>query len=407
MPNAIIYDAVRTPRGKGRPPRGERPGGALSQVPPQDLVSGLIQALDDRNPGLKAHIQRLSLGCVGQVGTQGGHIAHVSKLVSGLPDATAVKTINNFCVSGLTACFDAVMWAQSDRRALSLAGGVECLSQVDFLSDGASYYTDTDLMKAMRWAPPIMGAELIASLDGFTKTDLDDVTLRSHQRAARAWSKGHYDQSVVPVIGRDGELLLEQDELIRADLTSDKLAAMRPAFAKQGAQGFDDMMLAAFPELDEISHLHSIANCPGMADGAALVVIGGEDAGSVTNLKPMAKVIGFAEIGDDPVLQLTAGLRAMDKVLADTGLGIDDMDRIEFMEAFAAVPLKFERDYKPDMNRVNVNGGHLAMGHPMGATGGVLLTNLVHELHRCDGQFGLVVAQAGGGIGTAIIIERL
>ena len=398
---------MRTPRGKGRPPRGEKPGGALSSVPPHILVSGLVDALEDRNPGLREHVQRLSLGCVGQVGAQGGHIAHVSKLVSGLPDEASVKSINNFCVSGLTACFDAILWAQSDPSALSLAGGVECLSQVGFLSDGASYYTDTDLMQTMRWAPPIMGAELIASLDDFSKADLDAVTLRSHQRAARAWADGHYDQGVIPVTSDDGAILLEQDELIRADLTSENLSLMPPAFAAQGEQGFDAMMLEAFPDLDAVSHIHSVANCPGMADGAALLVIGGEDAGSAAGLKPLAKVLGFVEIGSDPVLQLTAGMRAMDKVLGETGLSLDDLDRIEFMEAFAAVPLKFERDYNPDLDRVNVNGGHLAMGHPMGATGGILLTSLIHELHRYDGQFGMVVAQAGGGIGTAIIVERV
>lgn len=407
MPDVFIFDAVRTPRGKGRPAKNDRPGGALSGMPPQALISGLVDALEDRNPGLKEQVRRLSLGCVGQVGPQGGHIAHVAKLVSGLPDTTSVKSINNFCVSGLTACFDAVLWAQNEPKTLSLAGGVECLSQVEFLSDGASYYTDAALIQAMRWAPPIMGAELIASLDGFTKQELDAITFRSHQRAAQAWAKGRYDQSVVPVIAADGSTLLEKDELIRADLTAEKLAAMRPAFAAQGKQGFDAMMLAAHPELGEISHVHSVANCPGMADGAALVAIGGAEGGAAANLKPMTKILGYAEIGSDPVLQLTAGMRAMDKVLDETGISIKDLDCIEFMEAFAAVPLKFERDYKPDPEKVNVNGGHLAMGHPMGATGGILLTSLVHELKRSDGQLGLVVAQAGGGIGAAMIIERV
>ena len=277
LSNVFIYDAVRTPRGKGRPPKNDKPGGALSSVSPHDLVAGLSDVLHKRNSNIDGQISRLTLGCVGQVGPQGGHIALVSRLAAELPDTTAVTTINNYCVSGLTAVNQSAAWAHTKSDALIMAGGVECLSQVGFLADKANYYTDPALAKRLKWIPPVLGAELIASIEGFTKPDLDEITLMSHKRAAKAWENGHYDHSVAPV-ERDGEVLLDTDELIRKNMTLEKLETMLPAFAEQGAAGFDAMMLAEHPELDEISHIHSIANCPGMVDGAALVLLGGEES---------------------------------------------------------------------------------------------------------------------------------
>ena len=407
MADAYIFDAVRTPRGKGRPARGDRLGGALCAISPQSLVAGLIGALEERCPGMSSSVKRLILGCVGQVGVQGGHIALVSRLASNLPDTVAVKTVNNYCVSGLSAVTDAALWAQSEAGGLSLAGGVECLSQVKFLADKAAYYSDPDVMRDLRYAPPVMGAELMASLEGYAKDDLDRVSLMSHKRAAKAWADGRYASSVIPVKDEKGQTILDQDELIRGDMELDDIASMPPAFAAQGAAGFDDMMLREYPALDEISHVHSVANCPGMADGASLVLVGNRAAGERAGLVPRARITAFAEISDDPVLQFTAGFSAMELVLKQAGLSLADMDRIEFMEAFAAVPLKFQRDYDVDWDKVNVNGGHLAMGHPMGATGGILVTALTHELERCGGQFGLVVAHAGSGIGMAMVIERV
>lgn len=404
--DVFIYDAVRTPRGKGRAAKDGKPGGALAEVAPQQLVAGLVDALRRRNASFAEHTQNLTLGCVGQVGSQGGHIALVSRLTASLPDTIAVQTLNNYCVSGLTAVNTSAAIASSRGNTLSLAGGVESLSQVGFLADRASYYSDPKLVKQLRWAPPIMGAELLATLEGYTKSELDELTLRSHQRATKAWQDGAFDACVEPVMA-DAKTLLAEDELIRPDLSLDALEAMQPAFAAQGEQGFDAMMLQAFPELDAINHVHSFANCPGMADGAALVLLGNGAAGDSAGLTPKARIICTADTADDPVLQFSAGFKAMDQVLADSGLQISDFDRIEFMEAFAAVPLKFLRDYQPDPDKVNVNGGHLAMGHPMGATGAILLTQLVHELDRCDGERGLVVASAGGGLGSAMIIERV
>ncbi len=404
--DAYIFDALRTPRGKGRPEKNGKPGGALSTIAPHELVSGLIDALESRNPGLAAHVNGLTLGCVGQVGAQGGHIALVSRLASGLADTTPVKTLNNYCVSGLTAVSDAAIQVKAGGEGLYLAGGVESLSQVGFLADEANYYTDPKLIKSLRWAPPIMGAELIATLDGIEKAELDELTLRSHQRAAAAWEAGHYSRAVEPVLDAAGNVLLEKDELIRGKLTMEQLEAFDPAFVEQGAMGFDAAMLAEYPQLSAINHVHSIANCPGMADGASLVVVGSAEAGAAAGIEPIAKIRAMSEASDDPVLQLTGGFRAMESVLSSAGVELADLDRTEFMEAFAAVPARFLRDYPVDAEKVNVNGGHLAMGHPMGATGAILLSNLTHELVRSDSTLGLVVAQAGAGIGSAMIIER-
>jgi acetyl-CoA acetyltransferase family protein len=408
MGDAYIFDALRTPRGKGMPQSGDKPGGALCETPPNELVGQLITALNARNGGqINENAAGLTLGCVGQVGAQGGHIALLSRILSDLPDSVPVKSINNFCVSGLTAIGDSVHAVQAGADGLMLAGGVECLSQVGFLADKASYYTDPAISKQSNWAPPIMGAELIATIEGFEKSDLDEVALASQQKAHAAWEAGHYSESVMPVMNGNGESLLERDELIRAGITLEALENLPAAFSEQGASGFDEMMLGFHPELEEINHIHSFGHCPGMADGAALAVVGSKDAGLKAGLKPKVRMIAQAECAGDPILQFTAGFAAMEQVLTDAGMELKDVDLIEFMEAFAAIPLKFMRDYKPDPDKVNVNGGHLAMGHPMGATGAILTTTLVHEMERRDVNTGLVVAHAGGGIGSAMIIERV
>ncbi len=408
MTEAYIYDAVRTPRGKGRAAKKDRPGGALCHVAPHKLVTHLITALEQRtSPDVLGCVRSLTLGCVGQVGFQGGHIALISRLASSLSENTPAKSLNNYCVSGLTATIDGALRIRAGHEGLALTGGVESLSHVPFLADGAAYYSDPDMVRDLRYAPPIMGAELVATLEGYTKEDLDLLTLRSHIRAQKAWDAGYYEPSVIPVASETGEVLLARDELIRPDLTLEQLQAMPPAFAAQGALGYDAMMLAHYPELSRISHVHSIANCPGMADAASLILLGSKETGDTLRMAPKAKIVDFFETGASPVLQLTAGFAAMEQVLSRSGLSLADIDRIEFMEAFAAIPLKFLRGYDVDPDRVNVNGGHLAMGHPMGATGGILLTTLVHELERCGGEWGLVVAQAGSGIGAAMLIQRV
>ena len=404
---AYIYDALRTPRGVGRAARDDKPGGGLSELNPAELVAQVSDTLLARNDGLATAVSSLTLGCVGQIGAQGGHIALVSRLASSLADHVIVKTLNNYCISGLTAVSSAAMSVQAGLGGLHLAGGVESLSAVGFLADKADYYSKPDMIQKLKWAPPVMGAELMATLEGFEKQELDALSLASHQKAHAAWEAGHYDKSVMAVKNSDGSIALARDELIRPHLTAEKLAAMPPAFAADGEKGFDAMMLAAYPELEAIEHLHSIGNCPGMADGAALVVVGDEPAGQAAGLVPMARIVAMQAAGGDPILQLCAGLQALEQLLARTGFSIDDFAVIEFMEAFAAPPLKFMKDFNPDPTKVNVNGGHIAMGHPMGATGAILLTTLVHELTRQGGGLGLVVGQAAGGIGEAMIIETV
>ncbi len=403
----FIFDAIRTPRGLGRAPKNDKPGGSLSSCAPHELVVGLIDELNKRNSGLLENISSLTLGCVGQVKAQGGHLALICRLASDIPNHAPVKTLNNYCVSGLTAINDAAMTVEAGKDGFLVAGGVESLSSVGFLGDNASYYSDPKLSTSLNWAPPVMGAELIATIEGYSKRELDEVTLKSHKKAAIAWQNGSYKESVIPVKDVNGKILLDHDELIRQGLTAEKLGSMPPAFAEQGKLGFDKMMLAKHPALDAIQHIHSIANCPGMADGAALAVIGSKAAGAAVGLEAKARIIAAVETAGDPVIQLTAGFDAIELLLRQTGFTIHDFDRIEFMEAFASPLVKFFRTYDPDTDKVNANGGHIAMGHPMGATGAILLTTLTHELERSDTTLGIVVAQAAGGIGSAMIIERI
>jgi len=398
----FLFDAVRTPRGKGRP------GGALSGLTPHELVGQLVSALGSRCGEAALHdVASLTLGCVGQVGAQGGQLALVSKLHANLPTNMTSRTLNNYCVSGLTATRVAALeaTATSDNR-LRLAGGVEMMSIVPFLADHAHYYDDPATARALRYVPVPLSADLMATMEGISREALDTVTVRSHQRAARAWAKGPLEE-VIPVRGPDGTVLLAQDESVRPDTSMSSLARLAPAFEQMGAQGFDDVMLTARPELSAIEHVHTVAHCPPIADGAALVLLGSRQAGSAVGLKPRAVIRAATEASADPVLQLTAGFAAMEAALIEAGLRLDDIDRIEFMEAFAATPVKFERDYAPDLAKVNPEGGHLAMGHPMGASGAILLTTLLAGLERDGGTLGLAVLHGGSGVGAAMIIERV
>ncbi|WP_439634899.1 acetyl-CoA C-acyltransferase [Glycocaulis sp.] len=402
MTDTYIYDAVRSPRGKAKE------DGGLAALKPHELTGQIIAALEARN-GTDA-LQRaagLTLGCVGQVGAQGGHLALVTRMHAGLPSSVRALTINNYCVSGLTAvglAANETMAADDDR--LRLAGGVEMMSAVPFMGDKAFYYADPKTASALRYVPVVLSADLMATMEGFTKEELDTVTARSHQRAAAAREKGGLDE-VIAIKDAKGQTALAHDESVRAGTTVEGLARFAPAFAEMGAAGFDAVMLKARPELKEISHVHSVANCPPVCDGAALALVGAKAAGEAAGIKPKARIRAFTEASADPVLQLTAGFAAMDQLLARTGLKLSDFDRIEFMEAFAATPVKFERDYAPDLDKVNPEGGHLAMGHPMGASGGILLATMVAGLERSGGTLGLIVAHGGSGVGSAMVVERV
>ena len=399
--SVYIFDAVRTPRGKGRP------DGSLASVTPARPVGQLVQALERRN-GRDAiqGAEHLTLGCVTQVGVQGGHLALAARIQAGLPDTLPCLTINNFCVSGLSAIADAARRIASGQAELVLAGGVESMSQVGFLADNADYYSDLELASAMGWAPVGVAADLLATQAGLQRSDLDAAVLRSHRRAAAAWQAGRYADRVIPVTGADGGVVLDRDENIRDFGDGASLARLGPVFAAMGAQGFDDILIGEKPELKAVNHLHTVAHCPPIADGAAMLLLGTAEAGARHGLRPLARIRSVAESADDRVIQLTAGYRAMDRALERAGLTLGEIGAVEFMEAFAAVPVLFEREYEPDMARVNPNGGHLAMGHPMGATGAILTTTLLDDMVQLKAETGLVVATGGVGVGAAMVLER-
>jgi acetyl-CoA C-acetyltransferase len=399
--SVYIYDAVRSPRGKGRP------DGSLAGVPPVQLVVQLVRALERRvGEACVRAADHLTLGCVTQVGVQGGHIALSARIQARLPDTMACLTINNFCVSGLSALADAARRVESGQADLALAGGAESMSQALFLADAADYYSDMALATIMGWAPVGVAADLLATREGLERPALDAAVLSSHARAAEAWRQGRYAGRVVPIIAPDGQVALAHDENIRDFGDGASLARLGPVFAAMGAQGFDDILIGEKPELKAVNHLHTVAHCPPIADGAGLLLIGNAEAGRKYGLRPLARIRSVAEAADDHVMQLTAGYRAMEQALARAGLSLGEVGAIEFMEAFAAVPVLFERDYAPDMSRVNPNGGHLAMGHPMGATGAILATTLLDAMVQLNAETGLVVATGGVGVGAAMVFER-
>jgi acetyl-CoA acetyltransferase family protein len=397
-----IYDAVRTPRGKGRR------GGSLAEITPAQLVGQLVRALERRiGPDAMAAIEHFTLGSVTQVGAQGGHLALAARIQAGLPDDLPCLTINNFCVSGLSAIADAARRVASGQVDLALAGGAESMSQVAFMTDAADYYADMPLAASMGWSPVGVAADLLATREGIERPAMDAAVLRSHARAAKAWSDGHYAGRVIPMMAADGAVALDHDENIRDYGDGAALSRLAPVFADTGAQGFDDILLTHRPEIGPVKHLHTVAHCPPISDGASLVLVGSREAGERLGLTPLARIVSVAETAGDPVVQLTAGFTAMTKALERAGLPLSAIGAVEFMEAFAVVPVLFERDFAPDMARVNPNGGHLAMGHPMGATGAILTTTLLDDMVQLNADTGLVVATGGVGVGAAMVLERL
>lgn len=397
--DVFIYDAVRSPRGKGKA------GAPMAQAAlPHQLVAQLIGELDRRHD-VAQHVEQLTVSCVGQTGAQGGHIGLVSKLEAELPDETVVHSVNNYCVGGLSAIGNAANVVRAGVADLVLAGGVEMMSHVPFGADKASYYADPSVAANLSYAPPGIGADVLAHLNGIDRETLDRWALRSHHRAAAAWEAGIYDGSVVPITGADGSVAIDRDETIVADMAAEKIAALPPVFEEMGKGAFDAVVEAARPGTGPIEHRHTIAHCPPIADGAAMVLLGSAEAGSRHGLEPVARLVDLVEAAGDPILQLTAGVSAMERVLERTGLSLGAMDLIEYMEAFAVVPALFERDFDVDMERVNPYGGHLAMGHPMGATGAILATAVTAELRRTGAGRGIAVAHGGAGVGVAAVFE--
>jgi acetyl-CoA C-acetyltransferase len=401
--DALIFDAIRTPRGKGKT------AGALHTIKPIDLVVGLIGELLGRHGDLDpAQIDDLVLGVVTPVGDQGMDIARIAALRAGLPDSVAGLQVNRFCASGLEAVNLAAQKVASGWEDLVLAGGVESMSRVPIGSDGGAWALDPETNYATSFVPQGISADLIATLEGFSRSDVDAYALRSQQRAAAAQAEGRFARSLVPVRDINDQIVLDRDEHIRAATTAEGLAGLQPAFAMIGeAGGFDAVALQKYHWLERIDHVHTAGNSSGIVDGAALVAVGSEQAGRELGLTPRARVLATAVSGADSTIMLTGPAPASHKALERAGLAVDDLDLIELNEAFAAVVLRFARELDVDLEKVNVNGGAIAMGHPLGATGAMLLGTLLDELERQDKRYGLATLCAAGGMGIATVIERL
>tara|TARA_B100001939_G_scaffold347888_1_gene371148 strand:- start:8450 stop:9652 length:1203 start_codon:yes stop_codon:yes gene_type:complete len=397
---AFIVDALRSPRGAARE------WGGLASIKPVELLAQLYQALEARNDLDPSEVEDIILGCVTQSGDQGGNIAKISALYAGWSEQTSGHTVNRFCTSGLTACNTAAMKIMSGMEDLVIGGGVESMSRCPMFSDGGPWYSDKEVMKKTRFIHMGISGDLVATLEGFERTDVDAYALRSQQRAARARAEGYFERSIIPIRDNEGNVALVQDQIIREDASMEKLAALEPSFAELGQKGLDAIALSQYPELEAINHVHHPGNSPGMVDGAALVLFASDQQIRAQGLTPRARVVAFANASVEPVVMLTAGQKAAQKALDKAGLRPEDIDLYEVNEGFAAVALKFEKDFNLAPEKMNVNGGAIAMGHPMGASGAILLGTLLDELERQNLKRGLVSLCGGAGVGEAMIIER-
>jgi acetyl-CoA C-acetyltransferase len=403
MTEAFVYDAIRTPRGKGKK------DGSLHEVKPVALVVGLIDALKARFPSLDpARIDDLVLGCVTPVGDQGADIAKTAALAAHLPDTVAGVQINRFCASGLEAVNLAAQKVRSGFEDLVLAGGVESMSRCSMGMDGGAWAMDPRTNYETGFVPQGIGADLIATLEGWSRQDVDKYALASQQRAAAARAAGYFKNSVVPVKDQNGSTILAEDEFIKPGTTLEGLAKLPASFAMIGEMGgFDSVALNRYHWVEKIDHVHSPGNSSGIVDGAALVLIGNEKAGKDMGLKPRARIVATAVSGADPTIMLVGPAPAMKKALARAGMKKEQIDLWEINEAFASVAMRFMRDMDISHEITNVNGGAIAMGHPLGATGAMILGTIIDELERRNLRYGACTLCVGGGMGIATIVERL
>lgn len=401
MTEALIYDAIRTPRGKGKPT------GALHNVKPLNLLTQVLESLEKRNQLNTQLVEDVIMGCVTPIGEQGGNIARTAVLNAGWSQATPGMTLNRFCSSGLEAVHLAATKVLAGQADLVVAGGVESMSRVAMGSDGGAWLEDSETIKKLKLVPQGISADLIATLEQFSRFELDSFAATSQQRAHLAAQKGYFSKSLVPILDSDGTCLLDHDEIIRGQTTPEVLATLKPAFAKMGEAGMDKLALKKYTQLSGIQHVHHAGNSSGIVDGAAAVLIGTEQIHNKTGLKPRARIKAMATVGSEPTIMLTGPTPAAEQALKRAGLGVQDIDLFEINEAFAAVVLKTIRDLHLDPDKVNVNGGAIAMGHPLGATGTMLVGTLIDELERRDQTFGLVSMCVGAGMGVATVIERL
>ena len=401
MAEAFVYDHIRTPRGKGKA------AGSLHEVKPVDLAVGLLEEMRKRNPSLDVNrVDDVILGVVSPVGDQGGDIAKTAALTAGYPDTVAGVQLNRFCASGLEAVNQAAARIRGGFEDMLLAGGVESMSRVAMGSDGGAWAQDPATALTTGFVPQGIGADLIATIEGWNRDDVDTYAAESHHRAAKAQANGYFDRSLVPVVDINGLTVLDRDETVRPDTSPEGLAGLKPSFAQMGRDGgFDDVALEKYHWIEKINHVHHAGNSSGIVDGAALMAIGSEAAGSEMGLTPRARIISAAVSGADSTIMLTGPAPAARKALAKAGLTAADIDLWEINEAFAAVAMRFMRDMDISHEVTNVNGGAIAMGHPLGATGAMILGTLIDELERRDQKRGLATLCVGGGMGIATIVE--
>ncbi|MFW1754839.1 acetyl-CoA C-acetyltransferase [Acinetobacter wanghuae] len=399
MSEAYIVDAIRTPRGKGKK------DGSLHQVKPISLLTGLLNELQARHEFDTAKVDDIVLGCVTPIGDQGADIAKTAAIAAGWDNDVAGVQINRFCASGLEAVNLAAQKVRSGWEDLVVAGGVESMSRVPMGSDGGPWALDPETNMACDFIPQGIGADLIATIDGYTRADVDTFAADSQRKAAAAQANGYFNQSVIPVKDKAGVVILEKDEFIKPTTTAEGLAKLNPSFAMMGQMGFDAIALQKYPEVGQVNHVHHAGNSSGIVDGAAVVLLASEKAVKEQGLKPRAKVLATALVGSDPTIMLTGPAPAARKALEKAGLTIEDIDLFEVNEAFAAVVMRFITELKVDPTKVNVNGGAIAMGHPLGATGAMILGTLLDELERQGKKRGLATLCVGGGMGIATIIE--
>jgi acetyl-CoA C-acetyltransferase len=403
MTDAFIYDAIRTPRGKGRP------DGSLHEVTAVALSAGVLNAVKDRN-GLDGHaVEDVIWGNVTQVGEQGGCLARSAVLASDLDERIPGLSINRFCASGLEAVNLAANQVRGGAGAAYVAGGVEMMGRVPMGSDGAAIAVDPTLAMKTYFVPQGISADIIATEYGFSRDDADLFAVESQKRAAAAWADGRFAKSVVPVMDQNGLTILDADEYMRPQTDMQALGALKPAFKDMGEvmPGFDKVAMMKYPHLERINHIHHAGNSSGIVDGAAAVLIGNAEFGKAHGLKPRARIKATAKIGTDPTIMLTGPVPVTEKILADTGMSISDIDLFEVNEAFASVVLRFMQAFDVDHSRVNVNGGAIAMGHPLGATGAMILGTLLDELERTGKGTGLATLCVASGMGAATVIERV
>ena len=402
MAEAFIYDAVRTPRGRGRK------DGALHEVTPMELAVTALRAIRDRNRLDTALVDDVVLGVVDPVGEQGACIARVAALCADYADSVPGVVVSRFCASGLEACNQAAAQILSGQSDLVVGGGVESMSRIPMLSSGGAWPADPQVALKTYFVPQGVSADMIATLWDYSRADVDRFAVESQRRANLAWDSGAFDRSIVPVTDRNGLTILDRDEHMRPGTTLDSLAALKPSFQEIGEKrGFDAVILQRYPEVERVTHVHHAGNSSGIVDGAAAVLFGSREMGDRLGLRPRARVRAFASIGTEPSIMLTGPSHVTEKVLKRAGMQVSDIELFEVNEAFAAVVLRFMEALRIPHDRVNVNGGAIAMGHPLGATGAMLLGTLLDEMERRGVGTGLVTLCVGAGMGTATIVERL